>query len=61
MKRKSCGTCRHSRPDWTNPENPELYCSNIESEGYGYNIMLITGCGEWEGKVCKRYCPLSEK
>ena len=30
MKEKCCGNCKYSERDWTNPNNPDFYCSNVE-------------------------------
>ena len=45
-----CGECRYNKRDWTNPKNPDFYCSNERSENYGYNTAYTDTCDEWEGK-----------
>lgn len=50
MNEKVCGTCRFSKRDWTNPNNPDFYCSNEDSENYGYSTDYADKCGEWEEK-----------
>ena len=45
-----CGTCRWNRRDWTNPNNPDFYCGNENSDAYGYNTMYADVCDEWEEK-----------
>ena len=48
MKDSICGTCEWNRRDWTNPNNPDYYCGNKESEAYGCNTGYTDGCDEWE-------------
>lgn len=45
---KSCNNCIYSIPDWTNVCNSDHYCSNEESEEYGYNAEYLNGCEEWK-------------
>ena len=45
-----CGTCKYNKRDWTNPNNPDFYCSNERSNYYGDNTEYKTTCEEWEGK-----------
>ncbi len=45
---KSCDNCIYSIPDWTNVCNPDHYCDNQKSEGYGYNVEYLNGCDEWK-------------
>ena len=44
---KRCDNCKYNVPDWTNHNNSDHYCSNEESEEYGYNTENIFGCEEW--------------
>lgn len=44
---KRCSNCTYSRPDWTNPNNPDHYCANEDSDEYGNNVEYIYGCEEW--------------
>lgn len=50
MCRKCCGECRYSKPDWTNPNNPDFYCSNETSWNYGYNTEFMNSCEDFEEK-----------
>ena len=45
---KNCDNCIYSIPDWINVCNSDHYCSNEESEEYGYNAEYLNGCDEWE-------------
>ena len=47
---KCCGTCRFNRRDWTNPDNPDFYCGNEDSEGRGFNTAYMDVCEDWEEK-----------
>ena len=48
--KRICGKCRFNKRDWTNPKNKDFYCSNEESENYGYNTFYTEGCIDWESK-----------
>jgi hypothetical protein len=50
MCRKCCGECKYSKPDWTNPNNPDFYCSNENSWNYGYNTEFMNSCEDFEEK-----------
>lgn len=43
-----CGECKYNKRDWTNPNNPDYYCSNEYSDNYGYNTAYSYGCEDWE-------------
>ena len=43
-----CGECKYSKRDWTNPKNPDFYCSNERSDNYGYNPDYTDTCDMWE-------------
>ena len=43
-----CGECKYNKHDWTNPKNPDYYCSNEGSDNYGYNTGYSDGCEEGE-------------
>ena len=45
-----CGECKYNKRDWTNPNNPDFYCSNEDSDNYGYNTAYSDGCDDWEGQ-----------
>lgn len=45
-----CDNCKYSVSDWTNPNNPDHYCRNEESDHYGYNTADLYGCEEGEDK-----------
>ena len=45
-----CENCIYSVPDWTNPNNPDHYCRNEDSDNYGYNTMYSDGCEDGEEK-----------
>ena len=45
-----CDHCKHSVQDWTNPNNPDHYCKNEDSDHYGYNTMDLYGCEDGEDK-----------
>jgi hypothetical protein len=45
-----CSECKYSKKDWTNPNNPDHYCSNQYSDYYGYNIIFMQGCDDGEAK-----------
>ena len=40
MSEKICGECKYNKRDWTNPNNPDFYCSNERSDYYGYNTDI---------------------
>lgn len=50
MNKQCCGTCKYNKRDWTNPNNPDFYCSCEWSENYGYNTEYTTKCDEYEEK-----------
>ena len=41
---KKCNECKFSIQDWTNQENTDCYCSNVDSENYGYNTADTKWC-----------------
>lgn len=43
-----CGECEHNKRDWTNPNNPDFYCSNERSDYYGYNTDYTDTCDCFE-------------
>ena len=57
MSEKCCGKCKYNKRDWTNPNNPDFYCSNEDSWSYGYNTEYMHSCedfevvGVWNGDV----------
>ena len=59
---KSFDKCIYSIPDWTNVCNSDHYCSNKQSEEYGYNAEYLNGCDEWKsienlgnnGSICTK-------
>lgn len=51
MTREICGTCKHNKRDWTNPNNPDYYCNNSEGEMYGANTGYTDGCEDREEKL----------
>lgn len=41
-----CKGCKYNIQDWTNPNNPDCYCSNRNSWNYGDNTAYLKGCEE---------------
>ena len=50
MREKCCGECKYNKRDWTNPNNPDFYCSNEDSWSYGYNTKYMHSCEDFEEK-----------
>ena len=47
----NCQECKYSKQDWTNPNNPDHYCSNQYSDYYGYSSIFMKGCDDgWKIK-----------
>ena len=52
MTERCCGTCKHNKRDWINPNNPDFYCDNEDSDNYAYNTAYRDGedCEDWGAK-----------
>lgn len=48
-KESPCMDCRYRQKDWTNQNNPDHYCRNVDSGNYGENTDNVIRCYDKKG------------